>query len=278
MIRHFFDVYDEISPTLKNRYVMLFLDYDGTLTPIVERPELAKLSYAAKKALKELARLKEIKIVLISGRSLSDLKKLVRIPGLIYVGNHGFEFEGPKIRYVHPGALAAKRHLSNLERRFKKAFRDFPGILVENKKLTLSVHYRQVEFEKIGQAKTIFLKLAAPYLQNSELSFTEGKKVWELRPETQWNKGTTVVWLLARVLFQVSGHPLPIYIGDDATDEDAFRTLRHKGIGIKVTEDSGETSQADYYLRSPDEVVQFLKHLKNLKKGAHAPKILVKSR
>lgn len=269
MTRYLFDAYDEISPTLKNRYIMLFLDYDGTLTPIVERPELAKLPSHTRTILKELAGQKEIKIILISGRSLSNLKELVRIPNLIYIGNHGFEFEGPKIHYIHPNALDAIKQLSALELQFKKAFEAFPEILIENKKLTLSIHYRNLEPEKIERAKSIFLKLAEPHVRNSDLSIAEGKKVWELRPQTQWNKGTTVIWLVARVLFQDAEHPLPLYIGDDITDEDAFKVLKHKGITVKVTQSADEISQADYHLKSPDEVVQFLKYLIDLKKGVH---------
>src|SRR3989338_854118 len=153
MPEHLFKVWEEIAADLKDRYVMLFLDYDGTLTPITERPEMAKLTSEVRDILRELARLAGIKIAVISGRALSDLKKRVRIPGLIYVGNHGLELHSPKIRYVHPAAMEFKQLLQKIAVRLKKNYESFPGIIVENKIFTLSIHYRNLSPGKVDSAK-----------------------------------------------------------------------------------------------------------------------------
>lgn len=265
MPEHLFKAWDGIAAVFKDRYVMLFLDYDGTLTPIAERPEMAKLTVPVRSILRELARQEGIKIALISGRALGDLEKRVRIPGLIYAGNHGLELHSPKIRHVHPAAVEFKQILGKIAGRLKKIYGDLPGIIVENKIFTLGIHYRNLAPGKVDFAKSLLLKEIGPYLGKSRVVLKEGKKVWEVRPAVEWDKGKTVLWLFARVLANSRRRVLPVYVGDDLTDEDAFRALKHRGLGIKVTEDSREMTEARYYLNSPDEVLEFLKRLKRIK-------------
>ncbi len=265
MSRHFFDAWNEVAPNLKERYVMLFLDYDGTLTPIVERPEMAKLAPKVRNILKELARQESVKIVVISGRALSEIKRLVDIPSLTYVGNHGFEIEGPSMRHVHPSSEQTAKLLSRIAKRLNKAFKIYPGILVENKKLTLSIHYRNLEAKMVNEAKKLFEKILEPYLTTKQAEITEGKKVWEIRPALAWNKGATVSWLFERSVAALNSAILPVYIGDDQTDETAFHSLKRNGLTIRVTDNPFEETQAKYFLRGPEEVVEFLKRIKGLK-------------
>jgi len=265
-MQHLLSVWNELLATIKECPVMLFLDYDGTLTPIVRHPSFAKLSLTGKKLLRSLVRTEGIKTVIVSGRSLADMKDRMDIPGLIYVGNHGLEFEGPQIRYVHPMARASKKLLRQLAKKLAQSLKFFPKVFVENKALTLSVHYRQLSPSKVKKAKKVFLKTLRPYLRYAQIVFTRGKKVWEVRPPTRWNKGRIVLWLLARMVAHTATKFVPIYIGDDRTDEDAFKAIRRRGIGIKVTQKGNEVSHAGYYLRSTGEVFDFLRRLKMLKK------------
>lgn len=270
-MQHLLSAWNEVEPVFRERALMLFLDFDGTLTPIVRQPRLAKLSRVKRKFLQELAAQKEIKTAIVSGRSLADLKKRVGVSGFLYAGNHGLEVEGPSLHFAHPEALTARKLMQKLTVRLKAAFKLFPAVFVENKVFTLSVHYRELASGKLSPARAVFFKVLAPYLNASKVVMTEGKKVWEIRPSHRWNKGTLVLWLLARVIETSSKKVLPIYVGDDRTDEDAFKALRRKGMGVKVIEakEDGPT-EALYSLRSSAEVFDFLgrlKALKNSKRG-----------
>ena len=269
-MKHLLTAWEEISQQIEGRDVMLFLDYDGTLAPIAAHPGMARLSPCGKEKLKRLARGKGVQVAIISGRALDELKKQVGIPGLIYAGNHGLEFEGPGIRHEHPAALEAKEVIKELVVMLTKVFRAIPGVWVEYKILTVSIHYRQASPERVDKARTLLLEAVRPYLNACQIVLSEGKKVWELRPAVPWNKGSVVLWLLGRALTQSPGEIFPIYIGDDRTDEDAFKAVQRRGLGVRVAENAGENTAALYYLRSPDEVFEFLDHIHLLKEGAHA--------
>ncbi len=268
-MKHLFDVWDEIDERLRGRCVMLFLDYDGTLTPIAELPESARLTNRMKKLLGELMLIKDISLAIVSGRSLEQLKKFVGVSGLLYVGNHGFEIEGPGIQHTHPGAVEGKGFMQDIAGLLETAFSSTQGIFIENKTFTLSVHYRQVSEDKVDRMRMIFLKVIYPFLDKAQVIFTEGKKVLEVRPALGWNKGTAVTWLYGRRLAEnPSRHILPVYVGDDRTDEAALKAMKDCGLGVKVAEDAPD-SHAGYYLRNPDEVYDFLKRVQKLKSGVN---------
>lgn len=265
-MKHLLSVWHEVEPLLKERTLMLFLDYDGTLTPIVNHPKEAKLSEGGKKVLRGMTLTPGIKTVIVSGRSLADVKKLVRIAGLLYVGNHGLELEGPAINFVHPQAVEAKKLIEKIRIRLRPALRSFTGVVIEDKTFTLSVHYRRLAQSKVEPARLVFLRILRPYARAAKVILTEGKKVWEVRPAIRWNKGTTVLWLYGRVLAQSSEERiLPLYVGDDRTDEDAFRALKPVGLSVKVVDSEADDTDADYFLRSPKEVFDFLNRVQNLK-------------
>jgi trehalose-phosphatase len=264
-MQHFFSKWKDLEPVLTESTILLFLDYDGTLSPIAAHPKLARLNVEMKLTLEELVLIPEIKVIIISGRMLEELKEFVGVHGLIYVGNHGFELEGPSERHLYPGATEAEKTLKEIFHQLEHVFSPFPGIFVENKIFTLSVHYRALAEDKVPLAQRIYSEVLRPYKDSAQVFLTEGKKVWEVRPGIQWNKGTTLLWLLGRIAGRHSEKVLPIYVGDDNTDEDAFKVVRGKGIGIKVVEKKGETTAADYFLKSPDEVMELLKLLKSIK-------------
>ncbi len=241
--------------------LLICLDYDGTLTPIVKNPAKGVLSASGRNLLRALKKLQGVRIALISGRSLKSLKKMVRVPGMIYAGNHGFELEGFGMKRVHPAALATRSVMRRIVGKLKTDCRLIPGLLIENKTYSLSVHYRRLPAKEIPAAKSLLLKSIGPFLKSSQVILTDGKKVWEIRPAAEWNKGTTLVWLFARVFSEGPGHIHPLYIGDDLTDEDAFKALKNRGTVIKVTGKQKEHSHAVYRLRSPREVLEFLKKI-----------------
>lgn len=235
----------------------LFLDYDGTLTPIVKKPGLATLSRSRRAFLKKLRKAPYIVTAIISGRMLSDLKRRVGIGGLYYVGNHGFEIEGPGIRITHPKALQAKPILREIKTKLKKGFQKIKGIIIEDKILTLSLHYRLVQAKDLRKMKSIFPGIVRPYLKTKKIRLTYGKKVFEIRPNINWNKGRAVLWFLKKL--KARKKDLPIYIGDDTTDEDAFRLLKKRGLTIRVGR--AKRTRAKYYLKDVDGVYKFLKFL-----------------
>lgn len=243
---------------------LLLLDYDGTLTPIVNRPELARLSSRRKKILKLLARHPQIKMAIISGRKLSDIKKLVGIPHLIYAGNHGFEIEIHGKHFVFPAAQqfapVLKKIKSEMARKIK-----VKGVLIEDKKFTLSIHYRLVAGHDLSLFHRLFNEVIRPW--KGKVKVTKGKKVFEIRPPFDWDKGKAVKWIMKKLGLRKH---LPIYIGDDQTDEDAFKVLKGKGISIWVGRE--KSPRADYHLRHPGEVYSFFGNL--LKGGKYDCKYL----
>lgn len=234
------------------KYIIL-LDYDGTLTEIVKKPSLAKLTSARRYFLKQLARHKKIIIGIVSGRSLKDVKSKVKVPGIYYIGNHGFEMEGPKLKRLHPKAKKFKPLLKKIARQLNCQLKQIKGIMVEDKGLTLSVHYRLAKKTAEKNARQILFKVLQKYLRAKQVKLTFGKKVFEIRPPLSWHKGKAVTWILKSLKI---GKAIPFYFGDDETDEDAFRALKKKGITIRVGKRRGTAAQ--YLFKNVDQVYNFL--------------------
>ena len=235
----------------------LLLDYDGTLTPLVERPEAATLSDAAREVLQQAAARPSLDVAVVSGRALEDLRRLVGIPGLTYVGNHGFEIEGPGIAYRHPGS---ERYLRSLEQAAAELEGlGVPGARVERKGPTLSFHLRTVPAPEQHRAAQRAMKV----LKRARLRVTEGAAVIEGRPPVNWHKGHAVLYVLTRRHgADWPARVRPLYIGDDVTDEDAFRSLRGIGRSIAVGPvDSHGPAVADYWLPDPAAVLQLVRWL-----------------
>ncbi|MDP2940098.1 MAG: trehalose-phosphatase [Candidatus Omnitrophota bacterium] len=264
-MRYLFENWDKIRKDLNNKFIALFFDYDGTLTPIVETPDKAILPSETKKLLKRLINNPKCKIAIISGRALSDLKRLVGIEGVIYTGNHGLEIEGPKIKFESPVSLRYKRILQNIKDDLNAKLSAIKGTFIEDKGLSLSIHYRLVDRNQIPQVKTIFHGATIVYTVRDKIKIKPGKKVFEIRPSVEWDKGKVVLWLLARWKFSLGDKDiLPIYLGDDVTDEDAFKALKKKGLTIFVGEQTN--SEAQYYLKTTEEVTEFLRLISDLKR------------
>lgn len=262
-MQYLFEKWGQIKAKLKHSQVFIFLDYDGTLTPIVEKPEKALISKETKEVIGELSKKPSYKIAIISGRALRDVKSLLGLDNIIYSGNHGLEIEGPKIRFKTTVSPEYTSILSQIKKELNKKITGFKGAFLEDKGLSLSLHFRLVNKKEIPLLKTAFHETIILYLVRNKIKVKAGKMVLEVRPVMEWDKGKVVLWLLARLKFFKSGAKiLPIYIGDDLTDEDAFKAL--KGIGITVIVGNSRPSLAQYYLKSTNEVRELLENILEL--------------
>jgi trehalose 6-phosphate phosphatase len=235
--------------------VCLMLDFDGTLTPIVERPEMAALPLRTRGLLSILSGKERCSVAIISGRALKDLRRLVDLRNVYYAGNHGLEIEGPHLKFVHPMAKDMAKSIRKISKFLRNNLCEVEGVLIEDKGLTLSVHYRLVPQKEIIRVKNLVGDEVGKW-QN--LKLTKGKKVLEVRPVMDWNKGKAVEFILKRV----EQGSLPVFIGDDETDQDAFRKIR-SGLSIAVMNEPTQT-HASYYLRNTLEVQSLLERINDL--------------
>ncbi len=251
---------EEIAAAARGKRLAVFLDYDGTLTPIVASPELAVLSGEMRSALEELARRSTVAVV--SGRDLMDVRRMVGLDGLLYAGSHGFEIQGPEGRRIDyeqdPAFLPL---VDEAERLLRERLQGVPGALVERKRFCVAAHYRNVtegDLPTVAQAVEEVL-CALPGLRR-----TEGKMVCDLQPRVDWNKGKALLWMMERLGLGGPG-VLPVYVGDDLTDEDAFLAVEDLGLGVVVRDFGDERpTAARYALADTAEVLRFLKALAGL--------------
>jgi trehalose-phosphatase len=233
--------------------VAVFLDYDGTLTPIVSHPEDAWLSDSMRQVLGELAA--RAPVAILSGRDLNDVRRRVDLDGIVYAGSHGFDIAGAGGLRRELGT-AYLSVLATAEAELREALDEIPGAQLERKHFSVAAHYRNV---KENDAFRVALAVDAVAARHRGLRRINGKKVYELLPRIEWDKGKAVKWLLEALGLERE-NVRPIYIGDDSTDEDAFRALEKRGIGILVSEQSQPT-RARYSLKDPAEVERFLRAL-----------------
>ncbi|XP_076927411.1 trehalose-phosphate phosphatase A-like [Bidens hawaiensis] len=256
---------EQIVNNAKGKKIALFLDYDGTLSPIVDNPDHAFMSNAMRAAVRNVANC--IPTAIISGRSREKVHKFVGLKELYYAGSHGMDIMCP----VHsPADHTTKINEGNLYQpaseflpMINEVFvalveitKNIEGAKVEDNKFCVSVHYRNVDEKN--------WKIVAQYVQDTlkhypRLRLTHGRMVLEIRPVLKWDKGKAVEFLLESLGLSSCDDVLPIYVGDDRTDEDAFKFLRedNRGYGILVTPAPKE-SNAYFSLRDPSEVMEFI--------------------
>ena len=231
----------------------VFLDYDGTLTPIVGHPEDAWLSESMRQTLRSLAG--RMPVAILSGRDLDDVRGRVLVDGIVYAGSHGFDIAGAGglRRQLGDAYLPV---LDAAENELREALDDIAGAQLERKHFSVAAHYRNVNENDAGR---VVLAVEAVAGRHRELRRIDGRKVYELLPDIDWNKGKAVLWLLETLELE-RGSALPIFIGDDRTDEDAFSALEKRGVGVLVSEQPQVTA-ASYWLNNPEEVERFLRAL-----------------
>ena len=266
-MQHLFRSWESFSSDIRAAgCILLLADYDGTLTPIVGRPEEAILSSEVREKLRALTQKPAFSVGIISGRSLSEVKSLVAVEGIYYAGNHGLEIEGPGLEFIHPAAKAAQPEIQELFRQLSARLANIEGVIIEDKGLSLSVHYRLVIKSEEEIVARVFHQVTSSWLRDGKVRVTSGKKVLEVRPPIDWHKGKAIETIMKEVkVVRKCEEGLTIYLGDDRTDEDAFRIIhRPHGWSILVGPENA-TSNADYYLNSTSEVMTFLSRLYDLK-------------
>ncbi len=249
----------EIEAQLAGRKPVVFLDYDGTLTPIVADPEKAVLGEEMRRAVTQLAA--RVPTAIVSGRELADVRGRVGLDDLFYAGSHGFEMAGPggwsetveEAKDFLPELDAARATL-------EQALSGVAGASVERKAFALAVHYRNADAGDIPLVEQAVEKVGST---RRKLHISRGKMVFDVKPRIAWNKGEAVLSLLAR-LGGTGGEAIPLYFGDDVTDEDAFRAIADRGIGIVVRDVKDRATSARYALDDVAEVARFLERLAGL--------------
>ena len=251
---------DEIERRLDGKNPAIFLDYDGTLSPIAPRPEMATFPEETREIVRRLA--ERFPVAILSGRAREDVAELVGLEGITYAGSHGFDIAGPGVRYE--GGDGIPEQIESAAQELREKLPGLPGILIEPKHFTVAVHFRLAHPEDLAAIDSVVDEVVA---NHPTLYKMRGRKVFEVRPRLNWNKGKALLWLMEALRLDPA-YFIPLYLGDDVTDEDAFLTLEAQGIGILVAEEPRPTA-ASYSLSDPNEVRRFLSWLaeRSISKG-----------
>lgn len=248
------DSYGQLIGIVAGREPFVCLDFDGTLSEIVSDPDTAALVDGAAEALVALAA--QCPVAILTGRDLADIRARVGLPGVWYAGSHGFEMIDPVgNHYENEEAAAAIPILERAAETLRSDLNDIPGAHVEHKRYAVAVHYRNAAPERVSE----IVATTRRYGNRVGLRVTTGRKVIELRPNIDWDKGTAITWIRDRL--PQSNRMVSIYVGDDLTDEDVFDAIRFNGVGIIVqhAEDGDRPTAAHFTLRDPGEVCEFLR-------------------
>ncbi|NKY31507.1 trehalose-phosphatase [Nocardia speluncae] len=252
-----------ITDLICGRSPAVLLDFDGTLADIVADPAAARLAPGLDAVLDELAA--QCTVAVISGRDLDDLRERVGRSGIWYAGSHGLELAAPD-GTVHTAAVppGTEQALATAVEELRLELRDIPGALVEHKRFTVATHYRNADAGDIGRITAAVYASAG----RNRLRTTHGRKVVELRPDIDWNKGDALHWITDRP----PGTAFTLYLGDDLTDEDAFDAMPAPGTAIVVrsAEDVSRETAADLSLAGPARVRDFLHKLAGLLAAGNA--------
>ncbi|OAY35861.1 probable trehalose-phosphate phosphatase J [Manihot esculenta] len=260
------DMFEQIIEASKGKQIVMFLDYDGTLSPIVDDPDRAFMSKKMRATVRKLA--KCFPTAIVSGRCRDKVYNFVRLAELYYAGSHGMDIKGPaKGSKYKKGSEAlifqpASEFLPMIDEVYKELIektKSTPGAKVENNKFCVSVHFRCVDEKKWSELAQVVRSVLKDY---PKLRLTQGRKVLEIRPTIKWDKGKALEFLLESLGFANCTDVFPVYIGDDRTDEDAFKVLRERGqgFGILVSKFPKDTN-ASYSLQEPTQVMDFLQRL-----------------
>jgi len=256
----------DLRARLAGRTPLVFLDDEGTLAPIVERPEEAHLPALTVEVLTRLAQ--RCPVAIISGRVLADVRERVGLANIAYAGSHGFDFMTPDgNEWHHPEGERFVPPPNRVEAQLRERTRSIAGAQIERKRFSLSAHYRRVGRADLSAFEVAVLDVIA---KNPGLSHTLGKMVHDLKPAIDWNKGKALLAMRARMREQGSDPalaaarprrwsrpPLTIYIGDDRSDEDAFAVLGGDDVGVVIGAPAYPT-RARYTVRDGDEASAFL--------------------
>jgi trehalose 6-phosphate phosphatase len=240
------------------------LDVDGTLAPIVEMFDRATVPLETQRAVAALAGRPDVHVALVSGRSAAVARRMVGVSNLWVAGNHGFEIEGPGGEdLADPSVYRYRAVIAAAVERLEPLVRAMHGVIVENKALTLSVHWRLADPEIAPALRETIEQVSQPL----GLRITEGKRIFEIRPPALIDKGTAVLALAER-LTSGHAHAAIVFAGDDVTDEDAIRALRahhSHGVTVRILGEESSSTEAEFSLRDTHAMRQFLEELVRLR-------------
>ena len=247
---------DDVRTRAAGRTVAAFLDYDGTLTPIVEDYTKAVLSEEMRAAVAALA--EHCTVGVVSGRDVDVVRRLVGLEPVYYAGSHGFDIRGPRgwSQRLEKG-VECLPDIDRTERALRSRLAGISGHAVERKRFSIAVHYRRVAPDDVARIEAIVDDVLA---EHRRLRKGHGKKVFRIQPDIGWHKGRAVLWLLEQLQLD-RPDVLPIYVGDDITDEDAFHVLSGRGVSVVVRDPEDRRTSADYALADVDDVRRFLQFL-----------------
>ena len=255
---------NELATRLEGKRLAVFLDFDGTLAPVVDRPDMAALSDSMRRTVGALA--ERCPVIVISGRDRKDVHERVGLDNLVYAGSHGFDIAWPD-NGTEPLADCTKFRdlLAEVGEALERKLGPVDGVIIEPKSCSVAVHYRLT-----NEAGAVAVKAAVEGLlaNHPRLRGVSGKKVYEILPGLDWDKGKAVLWML-KALDLDGPDVVPVYVGDDITDEDAFNALEGRGIRVYVTDgvDGDGPPAADYVVKDPDEVELLLTFLADRANG-----------
>ncbi|KAL6227198.1 hypothetical protein ACLB2K_001157 [Fragaria x ananassa] len=264
--------FDKMMKAAKGKRIVVFLDYDGTLSPIVDDPDLAFMSNEMRAALRKVVTY--FPTAVISGRSRDKVKGFVQLSNIYYAGSHGMDIMVPKSSELDESDMLfqpAKIFLPAIQEMrivLEEIVRQIEGARVEDNRFCISVHYRNIAREE--DYVILEEKVKSVIEHFPEFHLTRGKKVLEIRPSIEWNKGHALEYLLDTLGFSDSGDDVfPLYIGDDRTDEDAFKVIETRGQGFPIIVSSTpKDTKATYSLHDPSEVLTFLLRLARWRKAS----------
>lgn len=243
--------FPEIAARLRGRPAV-FLDYDGTMTPIVPDPQAATIPEESREVLRRLAA--RCAVGIISGRDLADVRRMVGVEELVYAGSHGFDIVGPDGLREQRGTEYLPA-LDRAEEELREALGE-TGARVERKRFAIAMHSRGLSQAEADRVEALTLPVAE---RHAGLRVTGGKRILEIRPDIEWDKGRALRWLVEVLGLEEA---IPVFVGDDLTDEDAFRELEGRGIPVVVRgEDDSRPTRASYVLEDPPAVRRFLERL-----------------
>ncbi len=224
----------EVLRRTGRRHLLVLTDFDGTLAEIVPVPADAVMNPEMHAAFNALAALPAVTMGVISGRRLNDVRARVGPSAEFVAGLHGLEIAGPRDAFAHPALAAAAPAIREIARKATDELAWCHGVFLEDKTFTLTCHVRRVAEADAARALDDFARLARPMVEAGAVRLMTGRKAVELLPVADWHKGRAVDWIRAVVAKERGAPPAVLYLGDDRTDEDAFRDLADDDVAIGV--------------------------------------------
>lgn len=255
-MQYFWDKINNFKKLLKSdRKIILFLDFDGTLVSVENNYQDSKINPEVRELLRKLKKIKSIYLTIVSGRKMADLRQKIGIAHITYSGTHGLEWRYNGKVHTQEVPKNILEIIGRIKKEIQKLLVKFPTLLIEDKKLTFALHYRNLSTEDLDEFYLLFKKITSEYLKTELITVIHGKKVYEIKPNIGLNKGTFCKHYIEKIADKNPGRPIVFCIGDDRTDEDMFSLLKNE-ITVKVG--FAEKTSANYYFKDRGEVKKFL--------------------